>query len=243
MEPAERIEWHYHTGSQLIYPRHGVLQVFTEAGWWIVPPLRAVWLPAGVAHSHRAHGQTEFLSLGFATSAGPFDDNEPAVIAVSPLVRELILTLTADAPLPARSNELLKRALLDQLRRVTSLPVRLPQPRDDRLQRIADQLLADPSDGRTLAELGRQVGASERTLSRLFRAETGMSFPQWRAQLRLHHAQVLLAHGESVTSTAHACGYHSTSAFIEAFRSAYGTTPGRAVRDADTGGGQRAATP
>lgn len=128
MEPAERIEWHYHTGSQLIYPQRGVLQVFTDAGSWIVPPLRAVWLPAGVAHSHRAHGQTEFLSLGFADSTSPFDDHEPAVVAVSPLVRELIRTLTADEELTASSGELLKRALLDQLRRVASLPVRLPQP-------------------------------------------------------------------------------------------------------------------
>ena len=54
-----------------------------------------------------------------------------------------------------------------------------------------------------------------------------MSFPQWRTQLRLHHAQVLLADGEAVTRTAHACGYRSTSAFIDAFRAAYGTTPGR----------------
>lgn len=95
------------------------------------------------------------------------------------------------------------------------------------MRAVAALLRADPSDGRTLARLGAAVGASELTLSRLFRQETGMSFPQWRTQLRLHHALVLLAGGSSVTSTALACGYQNPSAFIEAFRQAFGSTPGQ----------------
>ena len=116
--------------------------------------------------------------------------------------------------------------MLDQLRSVTALTLELTRPRDDRLLAIADQLSADPSDRRTLTQLGREVGASERTLSRLFKRETGMSFPQWRGQLRLQHAQLLLGGGESVTAAAHACGFRSTSAFIEAFHAAFGLTPG-----------------
>lgn len=92
---------------------------------------------------------------------------------------------------------------------------------------LAALLAADPADQRSLAELGRAVGAAERTLSRLFRAETGLTFPQWRAQLRLQHALTLLAAGQPVTSVALACGFHTPSAFIEAFRKAFGTTPGR----------------
>jgi AraC-like DNA-binding protein len=227
LQPDERIEWHYHERSQLIYPGHGVLQVFTEAGSWIVPPLRGVWIPAGVAHSHRARGRTELLSLAFTATVAPFDESGPVVVAVSPLLREVILVLTGDArDLPAPSRSLLRRVALDQLRRVAVLPLQLPMPRDDRLVRIVQALSSDPSDRRTLAELGHEVGAGERTLSRLFRHETGMSFQQWRTQLRIQHAQLLLAGGESVTSTACACGYRSTSAFIEAFRDAYGTTPG-----------------
>lgn len=226
LQAAERIEWHYHDGSQLIYPGRGVLQVFTAGGSWIVPPLRGVWIPAGVVHSHRARGRTDLHSVAFDAALDPFDDGGPAVVDVSPLLREVILQLTGVEQLPASTHRLLREVVLDQLRRVTVLAFQLPRPRDDRLVRIVEQLSKDPSDHRTLAQLGHQVGASERTLSRLFRRETGMSFPQWRAQLRLQHAQLLLAGGDSVTGTAHACGYRSTSAFIDAFRAAFGATPG-----------------
>ena len=229
LEADERIEWHFHDRAQLIYPGRGVLQVFTREGSWIVPPLRGVWIPAGVAHSHRARGRTDLLSVGFAASVDPFGDGGPVVVDVSPLLREVVLELTGAGALPPATGRLLRQVALDQLRRVTILPLALPHPRDDRLVRIVDQLSSDPSDRRTLAQLGRDVGASERTLSRLFRRETGMSFPQWRGQLRLQHSQLLLASGESVTATAHACGYRSTSAFIEAFRAAFGATPGGRV--------------
>ena len=102
-----------------------------------------------------------------------------------------------------------------------------PTPTDSRLRALCRLLEADPADGRTLSELGREVGAAERTLSRLFREQTGISFPQWRGQLRLHHALALLVTGRPVTRVAADCGYRSPSAFIEAFRAAFGTTPGR----------------
>ena len=90
---------------------------------------------------------------------------------------------------------------------------------------VAAILADDPADGRTLAELGRAVGASERTLSRLFRRDTGMTFPQRRGQLRLQHAMLLLATGSTVTGAGTASGYTNTSAFIAAFRDAFGITP------------------
>ena len=94
-------------------------------------------------------------------------------------------------------------------------------------------LAEDPGSDRSLAELGRAVGVGERTLSRLFRAETGMTFPQWRAQLRLHHSLTLLASGLSVTATAITCGYSTPSAFTAAFHATFGTTPGTYRKDLD----------
>lgn len=80
------------------------------------------------------------------------------------------------------------------------------------------------------------VGASERTLSRLFRQEAGMSFPQWRTQFRLQHALVLLADRTPVTNTALASGWSNPSAFIETFRRSFGVTPGKFYTDAGSPG-------
>jgi transcriptional regulator GlxA family with amidase domain len=184
-------------------------------------------------HSHQAHGPTQMRTLVFPATTGrdpgaPLPAG-PAVVAVSPLLREIIVALTGDdrPPYTARQRATMERVALDQLRRVDQLPARLPALADDRLRAIAALLRANPAEPRTLAELGPMVGASERTLSRLFRQEAGMSFPQWRTQLRLQHALVLLAEGTPVTSAALACGWSNPSAFIEAFRRAFGATPGK----------------
>lgn len=236
LEHAEQVDWHDHAQHQLIHPGQGVLQVFTPHGSWVVPSHRAVWVPAGIAHAHRAHGSTRMQTLAFAANVNPLSLERPTVLAVSPLLREVITALTTTAPADTsrtntaptdRERRNLEQVALDQLRRVEALPLHLPAPSDDRLLDVAALLAADPADARPLGALGTAVGASERTLSRLFRQETGMTFTQWRAQLRLHHALTLLATGAPVGSAAAACGYGTASAFIEAFRKAFGTTPGR----------------
>jgi AraC-like DNA-binding protein len=227
----DTIDWHYHDVQQLVYPSSGVLAISAAGGTWVVPPQRAVWIPAGVPHAHRAHGPTQMRTLAFAASAGaaPGLPAGPAVLAVSPLLREVIVALTSDdgSPYDARQRENMERVALDQLRRVGQLPVRLPALSDDRLRAVSALLRANPADERTLAEFGQAVGASERTLSRLYRQQAGMSFPQWRIQFRLQHALVLLADGTPVTTTALACGWNNPSAFIETFRRAFGATPGK----------------
>jgi AraC-like DNA-binding protein len=227
LPPRSRIDWHDHARHQLIYPSRGVLEVSTTAGAWVVPPHRAVWIPATVPHAHRAHGLTEMRTLLFEPRVNPLRLDEPTVLAVTPLMREVIVALTDDTGLTDRQRRNLETVALDQLCRVDSLALCLPSPADPRLRDLTGILTDDPTDRRTLTELGRAVGASERTLSRLFRQQTGMTFPQWRAQLRLHHSLTLLATGASVTAVATACGFRSPSAFIESFRHAFGVTPGR----------------
>ena len=222
----EEVERHDHDVNQLVYPLHGILEVATSGGVWMVPPHRAVWIPAEVAHAHRAHGPTEMRTLIFPAATNPLGLDHPAVLAVDPLLREVIAALTAEDP-PPRQRRNLEAVALDRLRTVDELPLGLPWPHDDRLATIARTLADNPADSRTLSALGREAGAAERTLSRLFRTETGMTFPQWRTQLRLQHALALLAIGEPVTTVAAACGFATPSAFIETFRKALGTTPGR----------------
>ncbi|WP_203846905.1 helix-turn-helix transcriptional regulator, partial [Dactylosporangium siamense] len=121
----------------------------------------------------------------------------------------------------------LHRVLVDELREAHEQPTHLPEPRDDRLRAVARILGADPADASSLAVLGRRVGAGARTLSRLFHDELGMTFYEWRTQLRVCHALVLLAEGHDTTRVAHACGWANPSGFIAAFTAVVGTTPGR----------------
>ncbi|RJQ76807.1 AraC family transcriptional regulator [Pseudonocardiaceae bacterium YIM PH 21723] len=225
---GERIDPHLHDEHQIIYAARGVLEVTTDAGVWIAPATRAIWVPAGAVHAHRAHGELELHFVGLAATVNPLRLAEPTVLSVSPLLRELIMAYTGAAESAARRR--IRAVLLDQLGTARQQPLHVPMPADSRLRGVCQILRADPADGRTLAELGREVGAGERTLTRLFRAELGMTFPQWRTQIRLHRALVLLAEDHPVTAVAHACGWSSASAFIEVFRHAFGHTPGHRLR-------------
>lgn len=198
-----------------------------ESGSWIVPANRVAWVPASSPHHHRAHGETDmrivFLPAPLARRMPP----RPAVFLASGLAREVLLTLTGPRQLDRGTRARLHRVLADELREAPEQPIHLPQPRDDRLRTVARILAGDPADSSSLATLGRQAGAGARTLSRLFHDELGMTFYEWRTQLRIGHALVLLAEGHNVTSVAHACGWSNPSGFITAFTAIVGTTPGR----------------
>ncbi|MFG2004604.1 AraC family transcriptional regulator [Spirillospora sp. NPDC048911] len=224
--PGGAIDAHRHDEHQIVYAARGVLSVTTDRGRWIAPATRAIWVPAGTVHEHRAYGRTDVHLVGLPVGTNPLGLDAPAVLAVGPLLRELIIEYTRGEGEDAERDRL-RAVLLDRLRHSPRHPVHLPSPRDARLAAVCALLNENPADGRTLAELGAQAGASERTLSRLFRAELHMTFPQWRTQLRLHHALILLADGTPVTAVAHRCGWASASAFIDVFRRTFGHTPGR----------------
>ncbi|WP_431045749.1 AraC family transcriptional regulator [Streptomyces sp. P1-3] len=220
------IDAHRHDDHQIVYAGRGVLTVTTSTGTWVAPATRAIWVPAGTVHAHQAHGELELHLVGLPASDNPLGLEEPTVLAVGPLLRELLLAYTR-APLddgPERTR--LRAVLLDQLRASPQQPLHLATPIAPQLRDLCDILRADPADSRTLSALSKEVGAGERTLSRLFRADLGMTFPQWRTQLRLHHALILLAENTPVTTVAHRCGWSSASAFIDVFRRTFGHTPG-----------------
>ncbi|MFI6320928.1 AraC family transcriptional regulator [Nonomuraea sp. NPDC050556] len=217
------VDAHWHDEHQIVYAGRGVLAVTTESGSWIAPATRAIWIPAGTVHEHRAYGRTDLHALGLA--GNPLGLERPAVLLVEPLLRELIIACTSVSDPPEERDRMLA-VLMDRLRHSPQQPMHLPSARDPRLAALCVLLDLDPASGSTLEELGRRVGASGRTLSRLFRTEFGMTFPQWRTQLRLHHALRLLAEDVPVTAVAHRCGWASASAFIEVFRRAFGHTPG-----------------
>ncbi|GIG71100.1 AraC family transcriptional regulator [Phytomonospora endophytica] len=223
---GSEVDAHRHDDHQIVYAGRGVLSVTTSEGSWVAPATRAIWVPAGTVHEHRAHGDTDLHMVGLPVSDNPLGLDGPAVLGVDPLLRELIPAYTEAGLADRAERDRMLAVLLDRLRRSPQRPVHVPAGRDPRLVAMCALLRADPADDRTLAELGARVGASERTLSRLCRAELGMTFPRWRTQVRLHRALLLLAEGTPVTVVAHRCGWASASAFIDVFRRAFGHTPG-----------------
>ncbi|MFF4007425.1 AraC family transcriptional regulator [Streptomyces sp. NPDC001717] len=222
------VDPHHHDDHQIAYAGSGVLSITTDAGTWVAPATRALWIPAGTVHEHRAFGRTDLHCVGLPTTLNPLSLDAPAVIVVGPLLRELILAYTREPQDDTPERRRLLAVLLDRLRTSPLQPLHLPAPADPRLAAVCALLHTDPGDPRGLAALAAAAGAGagERTLSRLFRAELGMTFPQWRTQLRLHHALRLLAVDTPVTVVAHRCGWSSASAFIDVFRRAFGQTPG-----------------
>jgi AraC-like DNA-binding protein len=223
-----------HERGHLVYAATGVLTVHTDRGTSVVPANRVAWTPAGSTHWHRAHGDTDMRIAFLSPSLAGRLPDRPAVFLATGLAREVLLSLTAthsdgraapDYRGPARAR--LLRVLVDELSEAREQPLYLPQPRDDRLRAVAHMLSKKPDDNTSMADLGRAIGASSRTLSRLLRNEFGMTFHEWRTHLRIYHALVLLAEGHDVTQTAYACGWANPSGFITAFATIVGTTPGR----------------
>ena len=214
---------HAHTWDQLLYASEGVLSVETEAVSWIVPPLRACWLPAGTDHGFRTASAVELRTLYLPTDIGPGLPRRCQVLTISPLVRELILHVVTCEIVDVDQEGALVEVLLNQLREMQEVPLFLPWPRDARALRLAQAM--DEGAGGPLDELCRRAGASKRTMERLFYAETGISLGRWRTQVHVSRALALLSGGTPVAHVAEAIGYSSPSAFIAMFRRNVGETP------------------
>jgi AraC-like DNA-binding protein len=221
------IQPHAHPRHQLIHASSGVMRISTAQGAFVVPPHRAVWMPAHEVHDVRMAGAVAMRTLYVAPETVAPVSRQCCVVAVSPLLRELILRATS---LPLLYDEggaegRVMALILDELRVLPVLPLALPMPSDARLLKMCRAMLDDPSDTSTLAGWGKRIGASSRTLARSFQRETGLSFARWRQQARLLEALSRLAQGHSVTTVALDLGYDSPSAFTSMFRRALGRTP------------------
>ncbi|MHA6198608.1 AraC family transcriptional regulator [Pseudomonas wadenswilerensis] len=226
--PGYRVEMHTHEWVQFTYASAGIMQVLTDDHSYLLPPQCGMWIPAGVRHTVYSEQALAFRSLYLTDAILQGYRRDCAVVQVTPLVRELIGKASGfgnDYPEDGPQARLLQ-VLVDELRELSDAPFSLPLPSDPRLRRITDALQAAPEDGRTIEEWASQVGASRRTLARLFQAQTQLSFQTWRQRLRLLTALPLLAQGSSVTAVANELGYDSVSAFIALFQRHYGTTPG-----------------
>lgn len=221
---SELLAAHSHAWGQVTYALEGVVRVTVGNSSWIVPPLRAIWIPPQALHEVATLEKARLRALYVHADAVPFQRPECVVLAVSPLLRELIVALSqADEDAPREA--LLAALLLDELSRSATRPICVALPSDKRLKTLCDTLIADPASALTLHDWSLRVGASERTLARLFEQDLGLTFGQWRQQVRLAHAAPLIARGLPLSQVAAELGYASQSAFSAMFKKTFGLSP------------------
>lgn len=224
LEADEFLTAHKHTWGQVTYALEGVFRVTVGNNSWIAPPLRAIWIPPEVVHEVVILEKARLRPLLVHANASPLIGDDCRVLNVSPLLRELILAL-AQLDEPCQRESLLADLILDELAQSATLPMRIALPNDKRLKILCETLIDDPASQLTLKEWAQRVGASERTLTRLFEQELGMTFSQWRQQMRLAHAAPLIARGLPLSQVALELGYASQSAFSAMFKKTFGQSP------------------
>ncbi len=245
---------HSHPWAQLAFCTTGVTRLSVEHGSYLVPPSRALWIPANVEHAvtvvedatlhtlymHQPRGRCGPGALPAAEQA-PW--RECRVMEVTELLRALVVQMDttpdqgasdvspdgADTPDTAtlKRERLLTALVLDELRRAPALRLGVALPRDKRLRTLCQAVLADPARHRTLDDWARDAGASPRTMARLFRDELGVSFGQWRQQVFLSRALGMAAEGRPMAEIASELGYASASAFTAMVRRSVGQPPRR----------------
>ncbi|MES2820395.1 MAG: helix-turn-helix transcriptional regulator [Pseudomonadota bacterium] len=224
---GDRVEPHQHREAQFLYAVQGLMRLVTAAGAWVIPPTRGVWIPPGVEHQIYMSGAVQMRTLFIDAAACPAALDGCCVLAVTPLLRELILRAIHLEHGPAQTTHypLVQQLIVHELATLQPVPLYLPMPKDRRLRAICQALLQAPQQNRTLEDWGLEVGASSRTLARLFADELGLGFHEWRQQLRLTEALPRLLAGDSLQSVAQALGLGSAKAFSAMFQRLLGERP------------------
>lgn len=228
VEDEQFIPEHQHRKGQLILALHGALTCEVENAMWMVPPQYAVWVPGRVPHSNRATPGAQISFLFIEPGAAPMPPH-CCTLKISPLVRELILTLAGrnGAQFDQLATQRLVQVLFDELPRQPQEHLQLPVSGHPKIRQMADVMAVDPARWQTLGQWAAEFAMSERNLARLVVRETGLSFRRWRHQLQLILALQMLIRGQTVQQTAQSLGYDSTTAFITMFKKGLGQSPGR----------------
>ena len=227
--PGSEEAVHQHEQGQLIYPLRGVAKIVTPQHIWLLSPGRAIWLPGGLSHGLQAIDHVVTQNLYLTPQASRQFGLQCRGLAATPLLHTLIAA-GLEETVSTERQALILALLSDELARLpASMLCHVILPSDRRVRQVCDTLCRELDHAATLAWWGQKVGASERTLARLFREETHLSFSEWRQQIRLLEAVCNLARGVTVSKLAHELGYASASAFIAMFRKKLGVSPQRYI--------------
>lgn len=232
---------HSHSRAQLLYPFRGSVMISTGQGRWMVPPGHAMWIPAGVEHAVEMIGLVRMRSAYIRAGIKQGLPESLQVLAVSELMRSLIVEAVQPAAKGEQGGEDLDRSaaimrlILLEIPRLHERPFALPFPADPRLVRLCREFVAAPSAAVRIDTWASRAGMSRRSFTRAFQRETGVSLSVWRRQATLLAALPLLARGASVTEVALDLGYESAPAFTTMFRRMLGVAPRTYLRQGGRG--------
>lgn len=227
--PAFELAEHRHRRSQFLYAASGVMAVSTPDGAWVAPPERAVWIPGGTPHSVRMVGAVQTRSVLIEPDQCPGRGPTCQVVAVSPLLRQLMVAAADLAPDYDQGGRdgLVMKLLLAEIDRAPLLPLSVPFPTHPGLARRCHAFLGQPQATATIDDWAAALAMNRRGFTRLFRAETGMSFAEWRQQACISVALPKLAAGETVTSVSLDLGYDGPGNFSTMFKRVTGMPPSK----------------
>jgi AraC-like DNA-binding protein len=217
---------HEHQRGQLLFTRQGCTRITLAQQLCLLPPSRAAWIPSGVRHRAVMQQSVDYRSIYLTPTLCAGLPQQVCVIEVSPLLRAVLEPIAlADFDTDWQQDKFvhLLGLCLCEIREAAQQPMLLPLPWDKRLAPLLASLDQLPPE---LQVLEAQIGASGRTIGRIFQRETGMSYQQWRQQWRLLRAIELLTTGRNIGYSAFELGFASDSAFIAFFKNMTGMTPG-----------------
>jgi mannose-6-phosphate isomerase-like protein (cupin superfamily) len=224
---GHRIKPHWHERAQFAFALEGTMRVRTARRSWIVPPSRALWVPARTVHEIQMYGIVRMHSLyvDAANEVGMAADCQ--VLEVSPLLRELIVraaSVVTDND-DSMVQNLVVPLLLAEMRRLRPCALDLPYPVSGDLIELCESLLGMLADADPDMPLYQVRDISQKTLYRRFLQETGISFARWKKQAILLEAVRRLVEGAAVTTVAVDLGYENASSFSAMFRRSLGMAP------------------
>ena len=222
---------HQHQKAQLLYAPRGCITITLNNIQCVLPPTKAIWIPAETTHCAKVHNMVAFRSIYFDVKTYPQLPKTVKVFGVNSLLQALIERMAFwESTMEPKSQQALVTLFMEELLTAPDEPLQLTLPTDPRLTQWLLQLRSRKIQPEPLNRMASTISASEKTISRIFTKQTGMPYQAWRQQWRLHSAIEELAEGMTVSHVASSQGFSSDSAFISFFKQQLGSTPGQFIK-------------
>jgi AraC-like DNA-binding protein len=222
--------WHFHDVHEIEYACRGMVEVKTEAGHYLLPPHQAAWIPAGLHHKTTLNAGVQTLAVLLEPSLVPMAGDRVRIIAVSALLREMML-YSVRWPISRTESGVEADSFFQTLGYVVAealddeMPLNLPVPTDPVVTAATDYTRTH-LDRVTVSDVTRAVGVSERTLRRIFNTHLGMSWRSYLLRARVLRSMAMLAQPDrSILEVSIAVGFDDAGAFARSFARHCGETP------------------